>query len=128
MLFLGLSRSIWLGVTIFGLLTQISSREIDSNQLKTQSVFWKVESIQLMTQVAFQGIDYESVHNSCRSQGTDSDQLMTQASSQIIYSESTHDSSEKHLILSQLVIQLRAMPMFAARGVGVGAEGQCPGR
>ena len=77
MIFLCLSHLIWLGVTFLGLSNQMSSREIDSNQLMTQAVIRKVESIQLSTQVAFQGLDSESAHDSCGSQGTDSDQLIT---------------------------------------------------
>ena len=98
--FLGLSHSIWLGVTlILGLSTQMSSREIDSNQLVTQAVSRRVESIQLMTQVAFQGIDSESAHDSCRSQGTDSDQLMTQtASRELIQDQLTTQADSQVLI------------------------------
>ena len=52
---------------------QMSSREIDSNQLMTQAVSWKVESIQLMTQAVFQGTDLESTHVSSGSPDIDSD-------------------------------------------------------
>ena len=114
-----LSYSISIRVTLFGLKTQMSSREIDSNQLMTQAVSRKVESIQLMTQAAFQGIYSDSTHDSKGSPGIDSDRLMTQATFQGIDSESNHDSSgapgidsnrlmtqaKKHLILNQLMIQ-----------------------
>ena len=63
----------------FGLLTQMSSREIDSNQLMTQAVSPKAESVQLMTQAALQGMDSESTHDSSGSTGIGSDRLMTQA-------------------------------------------------
>ena len=79
--------------SFLGLSTQMSSREIDSNQLMTQAVCRRVESIQLMTKAAFQGIDSESTHDSSGSPGIDSDRLMIQAAFQGIDSESTHDSS-----------------------------------
>ena len=44
-----------------------------SNQLITQTVYRKVESIQLMTQTPFQEIDSESNHDSSESPGIDSD-------------------------------------------------------
>ena len=59
----------------------------------TQTVSWRVESIQLMIQAAFQGIDSESTHDSSGSPDIDSDRLMAQAAFQGFDSESTHDSS-----------------------------------
>ena len=41
-------------MTLFGLSSQVPSREIDSNKLITQTVSWKPESIRLMTQGGFQ--------------------------------------------------------------------------
>ena len=71
----------------------MSSRKIHLNQLMTQAMSRRVESIQPITQVAFQGIDPESTHDSGGSPGIDSDRLMTQAAIQGTDSESTHDSS-----------------------------------
>ena len=44
-------------MTFLGLSTQVSSREIDSNQLMTQVESRTIEVIQLMTQAPFQGTD-----------------------------------------------------------------------
>ena len=70
MTFLGIQLHRWIGITFFGLSTQVPSRQIDLSQLMTQAVSRRLESIQLMTQTAFQ----ELTHN----------QLMTQMDSQVL--------------------------------------------
>ena len=76
---MGLSLSISLDVTFFGLSAQMSSENIDSNQLMTQAVCRRLKSIQLMTQAALQGINSESTHDSSESPGIDSGRLIAQA-------------------------------------------------
>ena len=54
MTFFGQSTSLLTWYDIFGLSTQVTSRQIDLSQLVTQAVSRKLESIQLKTQTAFQ--------------------------------------------------------------------------
>ena len=82
----------------------MSYRVNDSNQLMTQTVSRKAESIQLMAQPAFQEIDSESTHDSSGCLGIDSDRLMIQATFLAIDSESTHDSRESQGIDSNRLI------------------------
>ena len=115
--FLGLSTEVsWVGVTFFGMcglfwgLDSSVFPRMDSNKLMTQEVSRRVESTQLMNQAAFQGIDSESTHGSSGFPGN-----WLRISSRLkgiprYWFKLTHESSEKHSILSRLMIQLLVVP------------------
>ena len=112
----GFSTLVLNSYDLFGLSTQVPSRQIDSNELMTQatSLRIRIDSTHDSTQVAFQ----ELTQN----------QLMTQTDSQVLIQidpwlkmlpeflfKSTRDSSEKHLILSELMIRLWVIPVWLLR-------------
>ena len=111
--FLGFRLKSWLCMTFLGFRLKCFPRKTDLNQLKTQAVSRRPESIQLlMTQAAFQ----ELTQN----------QLMTQVDSQVfIHIDSRLKmlpdfsiqinswQAKKHLIVSRLLIRLWVMPMSA---------------
>ena len=96
----------------FWAFAQMTPQEKDPNQLMTQAVSQRVESIQFITQVAFQGINSESTHHSSRSPGIDSDRLITQVAFQGIDSEPTHDSSGSPRIDSNRLVTQRKNVWF----------------
>ena len=85
---------------------------LHSNQLMTQAVSRRLESIQPMTQAAFQELTQNQLMTQVNSPGTYWFKLTRDLKCFPIFRfKSTHDSSEKHLILSRLMVRLWVIPL-----------------
>ena len=111
--FLGISLNF---IHLFG----ASVKCLDSNQLMTQVVSRRLESIQFMAQASFHELTQNQLMTPVASPGRYWFWLTRDLKCFPIFRfESTHDSSEKHLILSRLMILFWFIPVLAFSDVQV---------
>ena len=111
MTFLGFPLKYWLCMTFFGLLTQVPSRQIDSNQLMIQAISRR-NLYRFNSWLKWLSKNWLRINSWLKWISKYWFRLTHDSKCfPIFWLKSTHDSSEKHSILSQLTIRVRVIPM-----------------